>query len=292
MGRVLTVDTADVDRDAVLAWGRSTRRDLPWRRTRDPWAVLVSELMLQQTQVSRVVPRYEVFLRRFPTATACAAAGQAEVVRLWDGLGYNRRARHLHQAAATICDRHRGEVPERLEDLLALPGVGPYTARAVLVFAFERDVGAVDTNVARLLARWQGRTLSRHEVQAAADATVPPGQAWEWTQALFDLGATVCTKRSPSCGRCPVRPDCAWAGVGADPAKGSAGVGGSQSRFDGSDRQGRGRLIAALRRGPVASADLAATAGWTDDDARAARVMAALVHEGLVVPDGDVYRLG
>jgi adenine-specific DNA glycosylase len=138
---------------ALLAWGARHRRDLPWRRSRDPWAVLVSELMLQQTQVARVVARYEEFLAELPDPAACAAASAGDVVLAWAGLGYNRRAVNLHRAARAIVDRHNGEVPDSLPDLVALPGVGPYTARAVLVFAFDRDVGLVDTNAGRFVSR-------------------------------------------------------------------------------------------------------------------------------------------
>ncbi|HJV09099.1 MAG TPA: A/G-specific adenine glycosylase, partial [Acidimicrobiales bacterium] len=128
-------------RESLSAWAETARRDLPWRRTRDPWAVLVSELMLQQTQVPRVVPRYEAFLERFPTPAATAAAPVADVVRAWAGLGYNRRAVNLHRAAVAVVERHGGQMPATLDQLVALPGVGPYTARAVLAFAFEADVG-------------------------------------------------------------------------------------------------------------------------------------------------------
>ncbi|HEX7443181.1 MAG TPA: A/G-specific adenine glycosylase, partial [Acidimicrobiales bacterium] len=158
--------------DALLDWTERTRRDLPWRRTRDPWAVLVSELMLQQTQVARVVPSYHAFLARFPTATDCAAGTVGDVVTLWAGLGYNRRAVNLHRSATRLVADHGGALPDDLAALLALPGIGPYTARAVLAFAFGHDVGVVDTNAARVLARTGGRTLTRAEVQRAADASV------------------------------------------------------------------------------------------------------------------------
>ncbi len=273
------------DAGALLAWGDAARRDLPWRRTRDPWPVLVSELMLQQTQVARVVPRYEAFLVDYPTAAACAAAPLADVIGRWRGLGYNRRAVNLHRCAATVTEQHGGRFPDTLEGLRALPGVGPYTARAVLAFAFERDVGVVDTNVGRVLARWQGRPLRPAEAQALADAVVPEGRGWAWNQAMFDLGATVCTKRAPRCERCPVRDGCAWGSAGGpepDPAVGSAGVGGGQSRFAGSDRQGRGRLVDALRtHQTLTPAELAARAGWPDDPDRARRVAETLVADGL-----------
>lgn len=279
---------------ALLDWGERARRDLPWRRTRDPWAILVSELMLQQTQVPRVVPRYGAFLRRFPTPAISAAAPVGDVVRLWAGLGYNRRAVNLHRAATTVVERHGGAIPDDIDALRSLPGVGPYTARAVLVFAFERDHGVVDTNAARVLARTAGRSLRPAEVQARADALVPPGAAWAWNQAMLDLGATVCTKRSPQCGLCPMAPECAWrrAGLeGPDPAHGSAGVSGPQSPFAGSDRQGRGRLVAALRAGAVDESTLALRAGWPDDPTRARRVADALVVDGLATWDGPRLRL-
>ena len=269
----------------LLAWGERTRRDLPWRRTRDPWEVLVSELMLQQTQVARVAPRYAAFLEDFPTPAACAGAPVAAVVRAWEGLGYNRRAVNLHRAATRIVEDHGGDVPDGLEDLLELPGVGPYTARAVLAFAFEADHGVLDTNAARVLARAvAGRRLGRVEAQAMADELVPTGDAWAWNQAVLDLGAGVCTKRFPSCDGCGVRSHCAWARRGfpaPDPADGSAGTSGTQSRFDGSDRQGRGRIVDALRTGPVPVDRLADAAGWPDDPERARRVVDGLVADGL-----------
>jgi len=286
-------DSASRER-AVLAWGDAHLRDLPWRRTRDPWAVLVSEVMAQQTGVDRVVPYYERFLARFPTPAACAAVPPGEVLRLWTGLGYNRRAVNLHGCARAVVDHHGGALPPDLAALRALPGVGPYTARAVLAFAFERDVGVVDTNVGRVLARWEGRPLRGAEAQARADALVPAGRAWAWNQAVMELGGIVCLRRGPRCASCPVRGSCGWAAVGLappDPADGSAGVGTGQPRFEGSDRQARGRLVEALCRGPVAVADVAAVIGWPDDPARADRVAAGLLDHGLAVRDGAVLRL-
>lgn len=256
--------------------------------------MLVSETMLQQTQVARVAPRYEAFLERFPNVGSCASAPLGDVLRLWDGLGYNRRGAQLHRAAVAIVTEHAGRVPDSLADLLSLPGVGAYTARAVLAFAYERDVGVVDTNAARVLARAvAGRTLTAPEVQAAADAMVPAGSGWAWNQAVLDLGATVCGKRAPRCGVCPVESWCAYAGSGGtdDPAVGSAGTSRTQSRFAGSDRQGRGRLLAALRQGPVAEGALADAMGWTGDAVRAERVCAGLVREGLVLRHGGLLQL-
>ena len=274
---------------ALLAWSDGARRDLPWRRTRDPWAVLVSELMLQQTQVARVVSRWATFLTRFPTPAACAAGTVGDVVRAWHGLGYNRRAVNLHRCAVACVDLHGGRLPTTLPGLLALPGVGPYTARAVLAFAHEADHGVVDTNAARVLARAvAGRPLRPGPAQALADALVPAGEAWAWNQAMIDLGATVCAKRNPGCGACPWAELCEWARAGGeDPAVGSAGVGRLQSSFEGIDRQGRGRLVAALRAGTVSGADLAAVAGWPDDPGRAWRVVAALMVDGLAESGAD-----
>jgi len=278
---------------AIEAWGSadgtSRRPDLPWRRTRDPWSVLVSETLAQQTQLSRVVPAYHRFLAAFPTPEACAEAPLGEVLRAWEGMGYNRRAKHLHAAARIVVDVHGGAVPDDLDRLLALPGVGPYTARAVLAFAFERDVGVVDTNAGRVIARCvAGRAVGAPEAQSFVDAMVPTGGGWSFGQALLDLGATVCTSRDPRCTVCPVRRRCRWAASGRvppDPARGSAGVSTAQSRFAGSDRQGRGRLVDALRSAAVAAGDVAAATGWPDDPDRARRVADSLVVEGLAVRD-------
>lgn len=254
-------------------------RDLPWRRTRDPWAVLVSEVMLQQTQVARVIPIWDAFMHRFPTVASCAAAAQADVVRAWAGLGYNRRAVNLHRAAVLMGDA----VPRDLDPLLALPGIGAYTARAVLVFAFEEDVAVVDTNIARVLTRRAGRRLTPKQLQAEADGLVPAGRAWDWNQRLMDLGALVCTARAPACDRCWLRTGCRWSGE--DP------VTRRQSAFAGSDRQGRGRLVAALRDRSVSLSELSAVMGWPDDPARAEEVAARLVDEGIAEVRQDVIRL-
>jgi A/G-specific adenine glycosylase len=272
---------------ALLSWAEAAGRDLPWRRTRDPWAILVAELMLQQTQVSRVVPSYLSFLDRFPSPAACAAAPRAEVVRRWAGLGYNRRAVYLHRAAQRLVRERDGRVPDRLPALLGLPGVGPYTARAVLAFAFERDVAVLDANARRVLARLTGRPVAQQD----ADRLVPPGAGWAWNQAVLDLGALVCRPR-PRCDDCPMGSAraCAWrAGVAsaADPWR----PGPRQGRFEGSNRQGRGRLVDALRRAPVSWSILAVAAGWPGDEARARRVAAALVAEGLAVEAYDGLRL-
>jgi len=239
--------------------------------------------MLQQTQVDRVVGYYTAFLSAFPSVAHCARARPAEVVRLWSGLGYNRRALNLHRAAVMMAADYGGVVPEDERALRSLPGVGPYTARAVLSFAFEADVAPVDTNVVRVLARSvAGRPLALREAQALADRLLPAGRTWEFNQAMFDLGATVCTAARPACARCPLRQQCRWKRSGStvpDPWRASPSAR-PQARFDGSDRQGRGRLVDALRRADI-SLDMVATAcGWPDDPSRAERICAALVAEG------------
>jgi A/G-specific adenine glycosylase len=267
----------------VLTWGAGHRRDLPWRHTRDPWRVLVSEIMLQQTQVDRVVPYYGRFVAAFPTAESCARAGSADVVRLWSGLGYNRRALNLYRAAVVIAGAHGGAVPPAESALRALPGVGVYTARAVRCFAFEQDVAVVDTNVLRVLTRCvRGGGLTAAGAQSAADRLVPAGQSWAFNQSMFDLGATVCTGSRPDCPRCPLRQQCRWRRAGwpePDPWRASPAVR-AQPAFAGSDRQGRGRLLGRLRGGAVGRDSLAAACGWPDDLVRAERIAGALVAEG------------
>lgn len=276
-------DAVVLDPGPVLAWFAEHGRDLPWRQTRDPWAILVSETMLQQTQVARVVDRLPQFLERFPDPAVCAAGPVGDVIEEWSGLGYNRRAVALYRAATEMVDRHGGSVPGGFADLLALPGVGPYTARAVRAFALELDDGVVDTNIARVLARVVGRSLKPAEVQRLADGLVPSGLGWDWNQALMEVGALRC-RPTPHCDECPLAPECAWARRGCpdpDPAAGSARVSKGQSRFDGSDRQGRGRLVDALRLGPVADDDLGVVMGWPDDPERASRVAHTLITDGL-----------
>lgn len=270
-----------IDPGVVLAWGGPRLRDLPWRSERDPWRILVAEVMLQQTQADRVTPKWRAFLAEYPTTSDCAAASLGDVLRLWQGLGYPRRARNLHATAGIVTRDHGGHVPDELAALLALPGIGPYTARAVLAFAFEREVGVVDTNIARVLARTAGERLTPKRAQVDADALVPVGLGWLWNQVLMDLGAAVCRPR-PKCDECPVAASCRWFRTGLaspDPATGSAGVSGVQARFDGSDRQARGRVLAALGAGPRRAEDF--------DQ----RIVASLVVDGLVERHESEVRL-
>jgi A/G-specific adenine glycosylase len=262
-------------------------RDLPWRHTRDPWAILVSEVMLQQTQAARVVPKWHGFMDAYPSPVECAEASLGDVLRLWQGLGYPRRARNLHAAAAQVVAL--GQFPSTLETLLLLPGVGEYTARAVLAFAFEADVAVVDTNIARVLARLGGHRLTMKQAQAAADAALPAGESWSWNQCVMDLGAVLCRPASPQCDVCPLQHHCAWRGLGDDPAYGSAGVSTRQARFAGSDRQARGRLMKALVDGHVSMDQVAAV--MKSDATRAARLVDDLRREQLVVQCGEALHL-
>lgn len=276
--------------DALLDWGVPRLRDLPWRATRDRWAVLVSEVMAQQTQVSRVVPKWTQFMREYPTPTDCASAPLSDLLRLWSGLGYPRRCRNLHESAKLMVSRHGGTVPNDLIELQRLPGIGPYTARAVLAFADGVDVAVVDTNVARVLARVSGQPLNARRSQEIADEVLPRGRAWEWNQVLMDFGAEVCTARNPDCASCPIHDHCQWSD-GDDPAPGSALTSKPQPRFDGSDRQARGRLMRRLAAGSLRRGEVVAVMLLDSDEPRANRLLDSLVRDGLVVVDGEWCRL-
>lgn len=270
-----------IDPGAVLAWGVPRMRELAWRDTRDPWRILVAEVMLQQTQVDRVIPKWNAFLDAFATPGECAAASLGDVLRMWQGLGYPRRARNLQATAAIVVAEHDGRMPDDLDALLALPGIGPYTARAVLAFAFERDVAVVDTNIARVLARTSGNRLTPKHAQSVADSLVPDGDGWVWNQVIMDLGAALC-RPTPACEACPLATMCVWNLAGRpdpDPAIGSAGVSGKQARFEGSRRQARGRVLTVLGHGPQPADDFVAS------------VVASLIADGLVEADGSSLRL-
>jgi A/G-specific adenine glycosylase len=285
-GRIGHVMTATLE-DAIITWYAASARDLPWRRPgAGAWPILVSEVMLQQTPVTRVLPAYEAWLARWPTAAALASARPADAVRQWDRLGYPRRAVRLHAAARMIVQRHGGEVPDSVADLRTLPGVGAYTAAAVASFAFGQRHAVLDTNVRRVLARLargtdlaRGSALSTAET-AMAESLLPPAaqsRAAAWSVAVMELGALICTAARPACGRCPVAADCAWLQAGCPPASSTR----QAPRYEGSDRQARGALLAALRRapGPVPVSDMDLC--WPDAGQRA-RVLAALITDGLV----------
>jgi A/G-specific adenine glycosylase len=250
--------------------------------------------MLAQTQAARVAERYAEVIAALPTAADAARRSVGDYLGLWAGLGYYRRALSLRESAIAIVSRHGGVVPNDLRALLALPGIGPYTARAVLAFSFEEPVGVIDTNIGRVLARAvAGRSLSRPEAQRVADELVSGRRPREFNLALMDLGAILCTSQRPSCAICPINAarSCAWQrDKGDDPARRSAATSRPQPRFEGSNRQGRGRLLRAARMAPVGSPDVAAVAGWPDDEDRAAAVVEQLVDGGLLVrrPDGSL----
>lgn len=248
-----------LDVDALLEWYARVRRPLPWRATRDPWPILVCEVMCQQTQAERVVPYWERFLAAYPTPAACAAAAPADVLRHWSGLGYNRRGLALRRAAAHV-DEHGW--PRDAASLRALPGVGPYTAAAVASFAFGEAVATVDTNWRRVVARC-----------GAEPAGQPSARQASLNQAMMELGARVCTARRPRCGACPVQPGCVAADAGG-PAVPPRAPAGTRPRFEGSDRHLRGRVVAALLAGEPLPAG-------------ADRVLSGLERDGLVVAARD-----
>jgi A/G-specific adenine glycosylase len=276
---------------AILHWYASHARDLPWRRPdAGPWAVLVSEIMLQQTPVSRVLPAYEAWLKRWPEPAALAAAAPADAVRQWGRLGYPRRALRLHASARAIMQRHGGVVPDTLDELLALPGVGAYTAAAVASFAFGQHHAVLDTNVRRVLARLVRGDLRPPPSPTAMEARLAesllpaePGLAPRWSVAVMELGALVCTAARPQCVNCPVAARCAWRRAGHPVAGGPR----RSQKYEGTDRQCRGRLLAVLRdcAEPVPGAQL--EAAWADQRQRH-RALDGLVADGLVdpLPDG------
>jgi A/G-specific adenine glycosylase len=289
-------------RAAVLSWFDARGRALSFRGTRDPYAILVSEVMAQQTQVSRVAEAWPRFLERFPTVAALATATPADVLRAWRGMGYDRRALNLRRAARVIVAEHGGEVPRDLAILQGLPGIGPYTARAVASIAFGTAVGAVDTNVRRVLGRalGGGERLSPATLQAAADASVDPHRAGDWTHAVMDVGATLCRPTRPQCDRCPLRP---WCNFAAAATESTAATGARtapirpQPRarvpatpFHATTRWLRGRLVDRLREAPGPT--------WTEiespigrhDAAAVERALAGLARDGVVELDPDDIR--
>ena len=265
-------------------------RPLPWIAHADPWAVLVSEVMLQQTQTSRVIDPSTRFLKAFPTPAACAEAPLSDVLRLWSGLGYHRRAKALHDAAKMIRDEFDGAVPSEVADLRRLPGIGEYSANAIGSFAFGRAVAVVDTNVGRVLARaLANRTLSVSDARVEANELLPRSHAASFNQALLDLGAQFCTS-APRCALCPVARVCKWNREGGpDPAPRSAGVSRAQPKFHGSNREARGRVIAALRERPRSMQHLSACVAMDAD--RGAALIAGLVADGLVERRGRLVHL-
>jgi A/G-specific adenine glycosylase len=274
---------------AVTSWYDEHARDLPWRRDGvTPWGVLVSEVMLQQTPVARVIPAWEQWLARWPIPSALAADSPGEAVRLWGRLGYPRRALRLHAAAGSIDAGHDGEVPAAYDDLLALPGVGSYTAAAVASFGFGQRHAVLDTNVRRVYARvvdgMADATTASPTVaeRLSALARVPEERPARYSVAVMELGALVCLARTPRCGDCPVAAACAWRAAGC-PAGPTVR---RPQPFAGTDRQVRGRLMAVLRGAPGTVEQHELDAVWDAVDQRE-RALAGLVLDGLVVSSGD-----
>ena len=284
------VDQAALRRE-VLRWYRDHARDLPWRRAgASPWGVLVSEVMLQQTPVVRVEPRWREWMTRWPTPAHLAAAPTAEVLKAWDRLGYPRRALRLREAARAITTEHGGTVPADEQTLRSLPGIGDYTAAAVAAFAYRRRAVVLDTNVRRVLARAVGGQAlpppsPRRSERELAEALLPADGAASahWNVAVMELGALVCTARSPRCEQCPIARRCTWVAAGR-PADAHAARRRTQA-WHGTDRQARGRVMAALRQQDQLSAaevvDL-----WPDTEQRS-RILAGLVTDGLVEAERD-----
>ncbi|HEY7043929.1 MAG TPA: A/G-specific adenine glycosylase [Nocardioidaceae bacterium] len=276
----------------ILAWYDDHRRALPWRDpSAEPWAVMVSEVMLQQTQVARVLPVYDAWMRRWPRPSALAAEPAGEAVRMWGRLGYPRRALRLHAAAVAVDAEYDGIVPRTYDGLRALPGVGDYTANAVLAFAYRQRAVVLDTNVRRVHGRVFGGVPCPPRAVAAAErrtaAAVLPDEAEtaaRWSVAVMELGALVCTARSPMCAVCPVADACSWRAAGYP---GQAGRVRRGQSYAGTDRQCRGRILGVLRDSddPVSQESVAAV--WDDADQRS-RALASLIADGLAVerPDG------
>jgi A/G-specific adenine glycosylase len=278
-----------IDSHELLTWYAREQRDLPWRRNSvTAWQILVSEFMLQQTPVARVEPIWRDWVARWPTPSATAAANSADVLRAWGKLGYPRRAKRLHECAIQIAAEHGDVVPDDVDVLLTLPGIGSYTARAVACFAYGQRVPVVDTNVRRVVARAvHGRADSPASVRDLADvaALLPNSpEAPRFSVALMELGATVCTARSPRCGLCPLS-TCAWRAAGFTPATTPAR---RPQRYAGTDRQVRGRLLDVLRANmsPVTRNQL--DVAWLTDTAQRDRALDSLLIDGLVeqTPDG------
>ncbi|PWJ63894.1 A/G-specific adenine glycosylase [Rathayibacter iranicus] len=278
--------------DAIVAWFHTSARDLPWRREGFPaWGTLVSEFMLQQTPVVRVVPRLAEWLERWPTPSALASVPPGEAVRAWQSLGYPRRALRLHACAVALAEEHGDVVPDDVDALLALPGIGDYTARAIAVFAYGRRHPVVDTNVRRVIARAvdgaaePGPPRTKPDLAAmAALLPEPLPEAAAFNAGMMELGATVCTARGPRCDVCPIRDLCRWRADGYPEHTGP--VKARQKRFEGSDRQVRGLILAELRaeHGPVTAAQIETV--WTDADQRS-RALAGLLADGLATGGPD-----
>ena len=288
-----------VVQSALLAWFEQHRRDLPWRHTRDPYAIMVSEIMLQQTQVDRVMPYWHAWMERWPDVNALAAAPVAEVIRAWKGLGYNRRAVNLQRAAQAVVESG-GEFPQAVEGLLALPGIGPYTAGAIACFAYEQDVAFIDTNMRRVLHRiFVGvdvpkPTLPDKQILEIAAEAIPAGKGWTWNQAIMEFGAIHCTARKPMCLACPVQQQCsAFPEIQAAIAANGRTTKSASIPFEQTNRYFRGRIMDELRAHEgegvtLAEIGLDVKAGFTSADYPwLLELVTALERDGLLVMEGQ-----
>lgn len=266
--------------EALLDWYERNRRDLPWRTVTDPWPILVSEVMLQQTQATRVIPHFRKFMRLYPAPSVLANAPLADVLAAWSGLGYNRRALALQEAARHITAEGW---PTGSEALQMLPGVGPYTAAAVACFAFGEQLPTIDTNLRRVLSRWTGRTLDRKELEEFAITELPTGRASDWNQAVMDLGSLLCRPTHPSCDECPVAGWCAGPDTYLPPRP--------QGTFQGSRREARGAVINELIRMDGAATAAELTSGTGLERSRVDEALVSLSSDGLVTADEDCFSL-
>jgi A/G-specific adenine glycosylase len=285
-------DPRSLAAEPLLLWYACNARDLPWRRPEaGPWSVLVSEFMLQQTPVTRVLPAHARWLVRWPTPAALAAETPAEAIRECGRLGYPRRALRLHATAGILTARHEGQVPASLAELRALPGVGGYTAAAVAAFAFGQRHAVLDTNVRRVLARLMGGQVSISSSPSVAEVRLAesllpaePAVAARWSVAVMELGALVCTAAAPRCGDCPLAAGCAWLAAGRPEAP--DGTRRPSQRYDGTDRQCRGRILAVLRHSSAPVARVAFDGVW-HDQVQLDRALDGLVNDGLIDPIAD-----
>ena len=256
----------------IFDWWKLHRRDLPWRHTRNPYKILVSEVMLQQTQVSRVLPKYQEFLAAFPNVESLSRANAGYIIRLWKGLGYNRRALYLKKTAETVVAQYNGIFPHIESELVKLPGLGTYTARALMVFAFEKDVAMVDTNIRQIITHFflNGLPVKEKVIQEIADALIPVGKSWHWHQALMDFGALELSKHKPTCiARRKAQP------------------------FTTTNRYFRGRIIDLLRENNIVEKECIATliVSYGKSEKFFTSLISKLILDGLVVRDGTMLRL-
>ena len=304
-------------REALISWFGEAARNLPWRRTRDPYHILVAEVMLQQTQVDRVVPKYHTFLDQFPTIEALAAAPAAEVIRAWSGLGYNRRAVNMQRTARAVLEQYGGAFPRDITELRTLPGIGPYTAGALACFAFEQDIAFMDTNIRRVVRRVfvgpeDRNATSEARLLTIAQAAIPPNNGWTWNQAIMELGALICTAATPACWRCPLRRHCRdyaarrtndeqlfeTATATSEQPRQRRLAERRESSYAGSSRFYRGRIVEILRQQPPGTPLALGELGHRikdgfDDDERAwlLGLLEGLARDGLLLLEGEAVQL-